>query len=141
MDNNSDRFLDLFFAEEDEEDYDLVYNYITNNPVQFLNVHKRKRNNTVRNKDSLWDSSWGKMLQDPRLLDPDSFVAKKFKRRFRFAYPAFKHILLPLCIGANVFNSKYHGRVPIEFKLLIFYGLNVLTIWLTVVLEKKVHPV
>ena len=27
------------------------------------------------------------MLQDPRLENPGSSVAKKFKRRFRFAYP------------------------------------------------------
>jgi len=56
---------------------------------------------------------------DPQLQNAESNVALKFKRRFRFPYPAFQNVLLPMCASANVFNQRYNGRVPLEFKLLI----------------------
>ena len=70
MENNPEPYVCSFESKEDEEEFNLVYEYIVNNPAQFLNVHKGKRDNTVRHKPSLWDSSWGKMLKDPRLENP-----------------------------------------------------------------------
>ena len=79
MDNNS------------EIDYEaLIYHWIQNNGDVFYNVskrNKRRRENTVKDKPSLWESNWGALILDPRTRDPHSFMGKRFKRRFRVPFP------------------------------------------------------
>ncbi len=70
-------------AEMDEE-FNIVSDWIGNNCTQFGNVHKRckKRHNTESNKASLWENSWGRMLNDPRLQNPLSAVVSLMFRIF-----------------------------------------------------------
>ena len=80
---------------------------------------KRSRKTTAR--QDYWMSVWGKMLTNPEIEDPESFVARKFRRRFRVPYPLFKEVILPQCVSHNIFETKREcgGTIPIEFKLLI----------------------
>jgi hypothetical protein len=57
------------------------------------------------------------MLLDPCLLDPTSFISKKFRRRFRVPYPLFADIIIPSCQEHGVLNSEKE-RIPLEFKVL-----------------------
>lgn len=66
-----------------------------------------------------WDSVWGKMLLNPEIENPNTFVAKKFRRRFRVPYPLFKEVIVPKCVDRNVFESQRESQIPIEFKVLI----------------------
>jgi hypothetical protein len=79
--------------------------------------NKRRRKTTER--ADYWDSVWGKMLKNPEIDDPDSFVAGKFRRRFRIPYPLFKDVLLPQCRERNVFEEQRPSIISIEFKILI----------------------
>ena len=97
MDNNS------------EIDYEaLIYHWIQNNGDVFYNVskrNKRRRENTVKDKPSLWESNWGALILDPRTRDPHSFMGKRFKRRFRVPFPIFMDVLVPMCKDVNLFNQ------------------------------------
>jgi hypothetical protein len=77
--------------------------------------HKRKR--IRRETPNYWESAWGKMLLDPCLLDPTSFISKKFRRRFRVPYPLFADIIIPLCREHGILKSEKE-RIPLEFKVL-----------------------
>ena len=71
-----------------------------------------------------WDSTWGRMLKDPNLEDPNSRVAKLFRRRFRIPYSVFEFIVSQ-CKAKNLFSADFQdeditGRrtPPFELKLL-----------------------
>ena len=66
---------------------------------------------------SLWETTWGRTLRDPRIKVPHSWIAKKFRRRFRIPFSVFDQVLVPMCIKEEVFSKK--SRIPIEFKILI----------------------
>jgi hypothetical protein len=78
-------------------------------------IHKRKR--TRRESPNYWESTWGRMLLDPSLLDPSSFTAKKFRRRFRVPYPLFADVITPLCREHGILRAA-RERIPLEFKIL-----------------------
>ena len=69
----------------------------------------------VNNPEELWRTPWGTMLQDPRLLDPHSWQAAKFRRRFRVPHSVFL-LLVQKCKTAHVFGTS---KIPEEFKLMI----------------------
>jgi hypothetical protein len=77
--------------------------------------HKRKR--TRRETPNYWESTWGRMLLDPSLLDPSSFTAKKFRRRFRVPYPLSADVIMPLCREHGILRAA-RERIPLEFKIL-----------------------
>ncbi len=64
-------------SSEEYEEYRYVMEYIEDHQYEFANDFsgKRKRN-SVKDKISLWETSWGKMLRDPLLLDPKSKLVK-----------------------------------------------------------------
>lgn len=65
-----------------------------------------------------WESTWGRMLLDPTLSDPNSFYAKKFRRRFRVPYPLFAEVILPSCREHGILATLRRERIPLEFKVL-----------------------
>ncbi len=67
----------------------------------------------------LEESVWGQMLNHPDIDDPTSYVAMKFRLRFRIPYGVFKHVLIPICIKENIFDLVRKSRIPIQFKLLV----------------------
>ena len=86
----------------------LIYNWIQNNGDVFYNVskrNKRMRENTVKNKPSLWESNWGTLILDPRTRNPHSFMGKRFKRRFRVPFPIYMDILVPMCKDVNLYTN------------------------------------
>ena len=78
---------------------------------------KKSRNGSPR--EDYWNSVWGRMLLNPAIEDPESFVAKKFRRRFRVPYPLFKDVILPQCIEHNIFDVRRKSSIPIEIKIMI----------------------
>jgi hypothetical protein len=85
---------------------------------------KRPRFRYEEPRPQYWDSTWGRMLKDPNLEDPNSRVAKLFRRRFRIPYPVFQFIVSQ-CKAKNLFSADFQeeditGRrtPPFELKLL-----------------------
>jgi hypothetical protein len=78
-------------------------------------AHKIKR--TRRETPNYWESTWGRMLLDASLLEPTSFTAKKFRRRFRVPYPLFADVIMPLCREHGILRTE-RERIPLEFKVL-----------------------
>jgi hypothetical protein len=83
-------------------------------------IHKRKR--TRRESPNYWESTWGRMLLDPSLLDPSSCTAKKFRRRFRVSYPLFAAVIMPLCRERGILRGT-RVRTPLEFKILAAFRM------------------
>ena len=91
--------------------------------VGYEQLFTKKTRNTPKRKNH-WDSNWGRMLQDPDLLNSWTKSAKKFRRRFRITYPLFLY-LVELCKEVNLFEIKrIKGSVPTEIRILI--GLRML---------------
>ena len=82
----------------------------------------KKTRNTPKRVD-YWETNWGKMVNDPELLDPWTTKAKKFRRRFRITFSLFQY-LVGLCKDINLFGTIRKGAVPVEIKILI--GLRIL---------------
>jgi hypothetical protein len=80
--------------------------------------NKRKRTPRSAERQSLWNSSWGWMLNKLKVADPQSWIAKKFRRRFRVPYPMFTNVLVPMCQRAKVFGDEKICKIPIEFKIM-----------------------
>ena len=59
--------------DDELDEYECVLDYIEAHPGQFSNILKRRRESR-KNKVSLWDTSWGEILQDLLLLIPKSAV-------------------------------------------------------------------
>jgi hypothetical protein len=74
---------------------------------------KRRRQETP----DYWESTWGKMLKHKDIADPNSFVGKKFRRRFRVPYQLFVDIIIPKCAKFGIL-SVARERIPVEFKIL-----------------------
>lgn len=77
----------------------------------------RKRRRYDEEPVDLWQTSWGRMLRDPDILDPYSRVSKKFQRRFRCPFLLFRDVLVPLCLEHGVFGER--AVIPVEFKILV----------------------
>ena len=52
------------------------------------------------------------------ILRANSFLGKKFRRRFRLPYALFQKVKA-CCIEKGIFKSKHRSPIPIEFKILI----------------------
>ena len=76
---------------------------------------KRSSHDLRHDPDSLWGSAWGRMLCEKDLKDPSSWIAKKFRRRFRLPYSVFL-LLVQKCKHAQVFGAS---RIPTEFKVMV----------------------
>ena len=81
-----------------------------------LRKRKRRRNSRV----DYWSTPWGLMLQDRRITDETSELAKLFRLRFRVPFALFRDILVPMCREKDVFGDRdnHRVRVPLEFKIL-----------------------
>ena len=77
----------------------------------------RQRRSTLNVNDprALWDTSWGRMLEDPRLRDPHSYKSRQFRRRFRMPYNLFVHVV-NRCKEDEVFGKT---KIPYEFRVLV----------------------
>ena len=80
---------------------------------------KPKRRRRASSRPNYWDSVWGRMIRHQDITDPNSFVGKKFRRRFRIPYVLFRDVLLPQCRQRNVFSSVNKSQIPLQFKVLI----------------------
>ena len=81
--------------------------------------HVKKRRQRYARSSDLWETTWGKLYNNPLTRDPRSFYGKKFRSRFRVPYLFFVDILLPLCKEHDVFDVRKSSRTPIEFKIMI----------------------
>jgi hypothetical protein len=79
---------------------------------------KCKRRRSVR--VNYWATPWNLMLQDRRLTDERSNLAKIFCLRFHVPCALFRDILVRMCREKNIFGdgNNHRARVPLEFKLL-----------------------
>lgn len=103
-----------------------VMDYIKSDVDSFDRGTENVKRRRARRKDfdleqnvgmSLWETTWGRTLKDVRIKDPSSWIAKKFRRRFRIPFSVFDQVLVPMCIEKEVFSLK--SRIPIEIKILI----------------------
>jgi hypothetical protein len=98
----------------------IVVKYIEENIDQLIIDSKVKRRRIdMKTRPNYWDSGWGRLLQDPKLEDPDSYVSKKFRRRFRTPYTLFKDVIVVQCKLAEVFGKSKNFSIPYELKILI----------------------
>lgn len=124
---------------EEEEDDNIIIRCISNlrsvatyltkrifdeNELSTQHETNQKRRHLVPERPNYEESSWGKMLQDPSLLEADSKAAKLFRRRFRLPYTMFRFIVSE-CRRNNLFPESSRefditGRpcIPLELKLL-----------------------
>lgn len=82
----------------------------------------RRSHHDVPERPDYNSSSWGQMLQDPRLDDANSKQAKLFRRRFRVPYTMFRFIVSQ-CRSKQLFREReadIAGRrtIPLELKVL-----------------------
>ncbi len=68
----------------------IVEDFISQDPQLFEEFFKSAREKRMRhgkrNKINYWETTWGKILQDPKVRDPTSKFGKLFRRRFRYNY-------------------------------------------------------
>ena len=111
-------------AEEEEDMMELVNLLIENDGEEFLrlndiiNMKKKKTRNVIARSGDLWQSGWGIMMRDPSMEDPNSFKARKFRRRFRMPWSLFKEHVEE-CRQHNIFEMKYETKIPVEFRVLV----------------------
>ena len=86
-------------------------------PELLLESVKKRRQTPLR--PNYWDSVWGQMLLHEDISNGSSYIAKKFRRRFRVPYALFKEIILPQCEAMKVFPVQRKSPIPLEFKILI----------------------
>lgn len=97
---------------------DFIKNYIEENyDSLFPTPEKRTRRRLER--PNYWASTWGKMLLNSEINNPNSNVSLKFRRRFRVPYKLFKEVIVPQCEENNIFEMKSNSTIPIEFRILI----------------------
>jgi hypothetical protein len=53
----------------------------------------------------LWETGWGQMLLDPKLLEPASWQHRNFVRRFRLPFQLFKQLVAE-CVEVNLFQQQ-----------------------------------
>ena len=88
-------------------DFDEIYDDIDDEQVT-SDIKRRNRQLTV----DLWATGWGQMLRNETINDPNSFLGKKFRRRFRLPYALFQKVTA-LCIEKGIFKSKHRSPIPI----------------------------
>ena len=103
---------------------DLAMDFIESHPSEFIDIDELIQDKPPKifpPKKDYWQTPWGQMLQDPLIHDPNSKIAKLFKRRFRMPFPMFMNWFVPEAQKVNLFDIKYENKVqvPLEFKLLI----------------------
>ena len=67
-------------------------------------------------------TEWYKLLQNPMLLQPESYIARQFQRRYRLPYPCFLDLVNDVK-EYNIFNlnNPYSNnlKIPIELKCMV----------------------
>ena len=74
-----------------------------------------RREIDVSDPNALWKTTWGRMLQDARMKDPYSWMARKFRRRFRVPYVLFL-LIVKKCKDASIFGAT---KIPYEFRVMV----------------------
>ena len=80
---------------------------------------KAKKRRVRRERNDLWASEWGQLLNNPQTMIPGTFEYKKFRLRFRVPYPVFKNRLIPAIKEAKIFNSERRSYIPLAFKVMV----------------------
>ena len=80
-------------------------------------VKKQRRRSTE--KVILWETTWGEMIRDESICDPDSPLSCLFRRRFRVPFIMFRDVLVPMCLDRQIFGRYVSKKIPIEFKILV----------------------
>ena len=94
-------------------DFDTLYDDLDDEEI-----FKEKRTRNRQESVDLWSTGWGKMLSNDAVKDPESFVGRKFRRRFRVPHVLFIKIK-ELCEQRGIFRTKKRSPIPIDFKILI----------------------
>ena len=78
-----------------------------------------KRTRKRKEKIDFNNSSWGRLIADPEVNNPESTAGRTFRLRFRVPFPIFDKVLAPLMVTKNIFKADNKmTRVPLKFKLL-----------------------
>jgi hypothetical protein len=112
----------------DLTDFDIVESIIASDSVKALQLdfcchlikdkRKKKRKRRARIVNLWQDSPWGLILRQLPDEESNSYLSRKFRRRFRLPYTefiSFVEEIRPL----KIFNKKRQSRIPLEFKILI----------------------
>jgi hypothetical protein len=104
----------------------VVKQFIENDPGRYVTKHAQKRRKvtrTVRNvidlrtdPESLWDTPWGRMIRNEEVTNPGSWLAKKFRRRFRIPYSLFV-LLVKKCVDAGILLGQ--SEIAPKFKVFL----------------------
>ena len=96
----------------------VIKQFIDSDPGRLLPKQGRNRIKSTRTKrnlldvrsdpESLWESPWGCMLTNEQIKNLYSWVAKKFRRRFRIPYTLFMLVV-----------EKCQSRIDPRFKILV----------------------
>ena len=130
---------------DDADDADDVYTaewvslYLESNPVWLFNAELFSKIENIGSEHvSLWpklkirqryntgidfkQTEWYKLLQNPMLLQPESYIARQFQRRYRLPYPCFLELVNDVK-EYNIFNlnNPYSNnlKIPIELKCMV----------------------
>jgi hypothetical protein len=81
----------------------------------------QKRQRVRPSKINYGETNWGRVLDNPRVKDPDSREGKLFRLRFRCPFVLFEEVLMPFVVEKDIFPQKCptYTRVPKEIKVLI----------------------
>ena len=103
----------------------IIAQFIENEPGVYVSTQANKRHKGTRYRrsqndlrsdpESLWQTTWGRMLLSEEVKDPNSYVASKFRRRFRLPFSLFL-LVVQKCKDAKVFGES---KIPYEFKVLV----------------------
>jgi hypothetical protein len=138
---------DSNISEEDEFDrkkrkkviISAVINDIVNNEISLFNKScKKRRNNNAKLrrikkrrarwtifKDYMTDTTWGKLINNPNVENPNSKEGKSFRRRFRIPFPLFK-LIVQLCRKENIFEHTDQRKVRIPIEIQVLCALRIL---------------
>ena len=119
------RLMDPFSSDDvedwtDEELEQLIAKLVEDMPDTFLDPdEKDKKKRKRRQRNDLWGSEWGRLLNHHNTMSPGTFEYIKFRLRFRVPFPLFKYRLMPAIREAQIFNSKRESYIPLEFKVMV----------------------
>ena len=104
-------------TEEDEETEEFILrdDEINNDDEDELSPKRRKR--VIGSCIDFWETTWGRMINHPNVMNPRTAEGKKFRRRFRMPFPVFQY-LVKQCSDHNIFGTIYQTKIPIEAKVL-----------------------
>ena len=111
MNQQADEMHRMWDEEDEEEELRMKGRNTSPRPGGTNNKHGRP---------DYWDSTWGRMLQDPNLQIVGSPLRKTFTRRFRMPYPVYKRIVhwAKGWHEKNACDCTGRPRAPTELKIL-----------------------